>query len=199
MKTVNLRKQKSHNYANLQHIEEIDPSQPKMNFILSGTQRTDKKLVTLRAEDIQRYDNHSKIQYSHKDLSQSSFINDAKIDVTGSKHDLITETANTMMKTNHSKSSKPNLIFKNDQNKDSTDKLQKPAENKKPVENNEHTNYDKNIQNIINQRKMVDMQINNTSTAVEEKLIFRQKNNQHYVSSFSSDTLPKTDYKNLEN
>lgn len=34
---------------------------------------------------------------------------------------------------------------------------------------------------------------------MEEKLIYKQKNNKNYVSSFSSETLPKTDYKNLDN
>lgn len=67
-------------------------------------------MATLNNENIERYHNPSKNSY--KDISQSSFINEAKLDVTGSKHDLVSETVNSIIKTNHTgKSSKPNLLL----------------------------------------------------------------------------------------
>jgi len=85
---------------------------------LSGTQRTDnKKSIPLQNDNPDNLVN--KVHYTHKDISQSSFIEDQKIiNITGSKPDLIQYSEHTKenIKTNNSNaksnnSSKPNLVY----------------------------------------------------------------------------------------
>lgn len=200
---MNLRKLKSYQTpSNPVYIEENIPAKPSLQFILSGTQRTDnKKSIPLHSDHLDHLS--SKVHYTHVDNSQASFINEintAKIDVTGSRSELIHNTeqskdrntdvhnANTTSKPKSNNSSKNNLVYNYNQISQSVDRI-KPNDTLKSKD--ESGNYDKNVQNIINQRKMVDMYINNTSTAVEEKLMYKQK---HHIGFDTGLGLGKEGY-----